>query len=67
MPRVQRRKLRDLPPVTRQLAKLNNELASAHRRISNLLPKVEAAERDAQALQRHLVSLDGTKEQEEES
>ncbi len=77
MPRLSRRTLRGLPPLTRQLAKLNNELASTHRRISNLLPKVETAERDAEAMRAHwlaaedarrsaLASLDGTLEQEEE-
>ncbi len=66
MPRLSRRTLRGLPPLTRQLARLNNELASTHRRISNLLPKVETAERDAEALRAQLASLDGTLEQGEE-
>lgn len=37
--------LRKLPPVTRKVAKLLNELESIHRKLRNALPQIEGLER----------------------
>jgi hypothetical protein len=39
--------LRQMPPVTRELARLRGELASVDRRLKNLIPKIKEVERVA--------------------
>ena len=46
----QKKTLRQLPPRTRKLAKLLNELDSIRTRFKNIMPGIEAMELDAHAL-----------------
>lgn len=45
----QRKTLRKMPPHTRKVARLLNDLESAHTRLRNLMPELQTLERYARA------------------
>ncbi len=67
MARKTKRTLRKMTPLARELAKLANELASTNTRLMNLTEKVARAERNAEALDNFMASMEPPAEAQEPS